>query len=206
MLRITILFMAFLAALVSPALSHVEAHLSPANILPQALAIDAPIPGYTVVPLTWEVLAFDNGTTVNLTGTIEQVHDQLSKINPDYPRNTSINALQLGTAGTAGFDIHCGPQGHGWSGADWNIIYVGYTYLYTVSGRPGQGPGPGSCGRVSCSYDSAIWWCNDNNHDFQLDSFGQIGDCAKGLYDKCQYWSADERSPRFRVVGQNFVS
>ncbi|KAL4932531.1 uncharacterized protein BDV17DRAFT_254644 [Aspergillus undulatus] len=21
--------------------------------------------------------------------------------------------------------------------------------------------GPGACGRVSCSYDAAIWWCND---------------------------------------------
>jgi hypothetical protein len=34
-------------------------------------------------------------------------------------------------------------------------------YLRRVQGRPRNGPRPGNCGRVSCSYKSAIWWCND---------------------------------------------
>lgn len=40
-------------------------------------------------------------------------------------------------------------------------IKQGIEYLGTVPGSPGQGPGPGSCGRVSCSYGAAIYWCND---------------------------------------------
>lgn len=27
--------------------------------------------------------------------------------------------------------------------------------------KPSNGPGPGRCGRVSCAYDTAIFWCND---------------------------------------------
>lgn len=40
-------------------------------------------------------------------------------------------------------------------------IWQGIDYLESVPGTPGNGPGPGNCGRVSCSYSSAIYWCND---------------------------------------------
>ena len=40
-------------------------------------------------------------------------------------------------------------------------ITQGISYLRGVGGQPVQGPGPGSCGRVSCAYNGAIWWCND---------------------------------------------
>lgn len=40
-------------------------------------------------------------------------------------------------------------------------IQEGIAYLGTVSGTPVEGPGPGACGRVSCSYGGAIYWCND---------------------------------------------
>jgi hypothetical protein len=37
-------------------------------------------------------------------------------------------------------------------------------YLYKIKPsveQPKSRPGPGMCGRVSCSYQTAIWWCND---------------------------------------------
>lgn len=40
-------------------------------------------------------------------------------------------------------------------------IQEGISHLRGVNGKPRNGPGPGNCGRVSCSYNSAIWWCND---------------------------------------------
>lgn len=46
-------------------------------------AIQAPIPGYAVVDITWQVDAFSNGTLVNVTGTIQQIYDQISEINPN---------------------------------------------------------------------------------------------------------------------------
>jgi hypothetical protein len=45
-----------------------------------------------------------------------------------------------------------------------NPIRRGIEYLRYVQGRPRNGPGPGNCGRVSCSYNAAIWWCNDVSH------------------------------------------
>ena len=40
-------------------------------------------------------------------------------------------------------------------------IYQGVMYLAHVGGVPEAGAGPNLCGRVSCSWDSAIYWCND---------------------------------------------
>ncbi len=43
-----------------------------------------------------------------------------------------------------------------------------------MPGRPANDAGPGNCGRVSCSYDAAIWWCNDvrySNCDDIIESF-----------------------------------
>lgn len=48
-----------------------------------------------------------------------------------------------------------------WPVANGNRIQDGINYLMGVGGQPSNGPGPGACGRVSCSYDAAIWWCND---------------------------------------------
>jgi hypothetical protein len=48
-----------------------------------------------------------------------------------------------------------------WSSARSKPISNGIKYLRGLSGHPRAGPGPGNCARVSCSYQSGIWWCND---------------------------------------------
>jgi hypothetical protein len=35
-------------------------------------------------------------------------------------------------------------------------------YLRGVKGDCSNQAGPGNCGRISCSWNSGIWWCNDN--------------------------------------------
>jgi hypothetical protein len=49
-----------------------------------------------------------------------------------------------------------------------NLVHIinGIEYLGKVRGVPTNGPGPGNCGRVSCSSNSAIWWCNDVSRIF----------------------------------------
>lgn len=44
--------------------------------------------------------------------------------------------------------------------ADKKSMYDGIKYLRTVPGQPKNPPGVASCGRVSCSWDTAIYWCN----------------------------------------------
>ena len=49
-----------------------------------------------------------------------------------------------------------------WTACRVDTIDDGIYYLEKkAQGIPGEGPGPASCGRVSCSYNAAIWWCND---------------------------------------------
>ncbi|KAM7202260.1 hypothetical protein V8F33_002977 [Rhypophila sp. PSN 637] len=161
------------------------------------LGLDAPIPGYTVVDLVWSVDAFGNGTIVNITGPVEKVYDELKRINaisitslPEAPANIDNITLSQDLSQA----INCvGP----WETANVGRIREGISHLKGVPGKPANSPGPGSCGRVSCSYQSAIWWCNDNKFTKTLDSFGAIGDCAQTIIDACH-------PTNDKIVGQNF--
>jgi hypothetical protein len=50
---------------------------------------------------------------------------------------------------------------HNFESANYIRIKEGVNYLRGVPGRPWLAAGPGKCARVSCSWNSAIWWCND---------------------------------------------
>lgn len=103
-----------------------------------------------------------------VTGTIQEVYSQLKQINPtfetDFPpvedNNTEVlAALQKRDT------VNCGVFSDTGSVV---AIKSGISHLRGVSGQPTNGPGPGNCGRVSCSYDSAIWWCNDVSKKFRI--------------------------------------
>ncbi|KAJ0414340.1 hypothetical protein BJY00DRAFT_318905 [Aspergillus carlsbadensis] len=77
-------------------------------------------------------------------------------------------------------DIHCFRS----VGVQKKYLRSGIKYLRKVKGRPHLPPK--KCGRVSCSYDSAIEWCNDREHDgFFLPSFNNIADGAQTILDIC---------------------
>ncbi len=57
-------------------------------------------------------------------------------------------------------DHFCEKPGTG-SYAYKSVIQREIKRLYGISGKPVNGPGPGNCGRVSCSSFSGIYWCND---------------------------------------------
>ncbi|KAL3442667.1 hypothetical protein BJX65DRAFT_286260 [Aspergillus insuetus] len=83
----------------------------------------------------------------------------------------------------SGSNVRCYPEDY-WE-ASRETIAEGIAYLRGVSGQPSAGPGPGACARVSCSYASAIWWCNDDPAGKTLDSFSSIADGAQYIYDNC---------------------
>lgn len=117
------------------------------------------ITGYGIEDFTWQIETTPGGPKVNVSGTIESVYSQLTKINPkfvdEYP---PIEVNETSSALTKRDDILCG----NWpDSAGTFAITQGISHLRGVSGVPTNGPGPGNCGRVSCSLDSAIWWCND---------------------------------------------
>ncbi|KAM7194191.1 hypothetical protein V8F20_008111 [Naviculisporaceae sp. PSN 640] len=185
MVRVATLFMAGLAVL--------------------ANGLEAPIPGYTVQDFVWEVEPWNNGTLVNITGPVEHVYDTLKKLNPDSVKNISItgtpdspNAVEFG-------DIKCGALTWNWGAASYYRIWEGVQYLKGVPGKPAASPGPGSCGRVSCSWKSAIWWCNDKKTENILPGFYSIADCAWELCQKCKENTSGEPGDDY-CRGQHFVN
>ena len=155
--------------------------------------------------MQWEVQAFVDGPKINITGTVEHVHSQLLKANPNYDvdfasfrEHPAVDTRSVEKR----FGPVCGGGGYNWQPADWPHILSNIDYLRTVPGKPTMGPGPGKCARVSCSYNDAVWWCNDNTNTFSLPSFSTIADCAQVLVDRC----LGALGSTGEVVGQNFVS
>ncbi|KAK4160029.1 hypothetical protein QBC43DRAFT_338541 [Cladorrhinum sp. PSN259] len=127
------------------------------------------------------------GLAVVLNGTVEQVHTQLLEINPNYEADfadimAAKDAERNLTRRQQGIDdVFC----NNWLHADLNPIMDGIRYLHRVPGRPQNGPGFGDCGRVSCSWKSAIWWCNDNTDSKILDNFDEIAESARDVVAGC---------------------
>ena len=111
----------------------------------------------------WEFEVSPGGPTVRLSGTIQEVHKELLKLNPDWDKSYLKHPSTHGSTLAKRLDFSrdeylCRDI---WATCSADAIENGVNYLRGVPGAPANGPGPGNCGRVSCSHDSAIWWCND---------------------------------------------
>lgn len=126
----------------------------------------APIPGYSIFIPEWEVEVTPGGEKVLLNGTVEEVYHELVKLNPNYDvdfadqfaeRKRDLAKRDLFPQDRVG----CNPGPNNWDLCRLGAIEEGIDYLKGLSGHPRNGGGPGACGRVSCSYNAAIYWCND---------------------------------------------
>ncbi|KAK4182594.1 hypothetical protein QBC35DRAFT_444941 [Podospora australis] len=164
------------------------------------------IPGYGLVEISWEVQTTSGGPTVVLNGTMEEVHAQLLEINPKYDQEFAHVQTKRGAVEEAApkasrnalakrDNTLCG----NWPSASKSRIQQDINYLRNdVGGRPGNGPGPGNCGRVSCSNNAAIYWCNDNNFSYTLNGWWEIADGAQAIVNDCA-------SAASYVSGQRFI-
>ncbi|KAF5512040.1 hypothetical protein CGCA056_v011703 [Colletotrichum aenigma] len=125
----------------------------------KAIAQIAPIEGYGVADLEWEVEIFPDGRTEIFKGTIEQIVENLQKVNPDWKQDFNISAAPEAAAASVNellgddgewavtkradwseFSVSCFGR---WQPADGWHIYEGIEYLARLSGKPTNGPGPG---------------------------------------------------------------
>ncbi|KAK1248934.1 hypothetical protein MKX08_007154 [Trichoderma sp. CBMAI-0020] len=170
--------------------------------------LDAPIPGYGVVELEWEVETTPGGPTVLVNGTIEAVYDKLTKINPNFTAEYPLQAKNHAANGT--LEKRYTVDGYlcwsPWPYTSFFAIDDGVSYLRGVRGQPTNGPGPGNCGRVSCSYQSAIWWCNDNSQSKTLQDFGAIADGAEFIAYNCNAAVTVAGIPEVVTAGQIFYT
>jgi hypothetical protein len=102
-------------------------------------------PGYGVVDLEWEVTPFEGGESILVNGTLQDSIAAAVALNPDFkmPQKRSNTVRGLAKRGR----IVCG----NFPSASTRRVEEGVQYLHSVDGRPRNGPGPGNCGRVSCS-------------------------------------------------------
>lgn len=174
-----------------------------------------PIPGYGIEDVTWEVKAHPDGPTMNVIGTVQQVYAALDKVNPNFCQDFGVDnklkanssVLAVATESPSNYELQslvCNVFDY----AQRTATQDGIKHLNGVPGAPANGPGPGNCGRVSCSYESAIYWCNDNPTVKSLDSYSSIGWAAQFVLDsndkKCSdIWG--ELPSDNGVKGQVFV-
>ncbi|CEJ87472.1 hypothetical protein VHEMI04426 [[Torrubiella] hemipterigena] len=177
--------------------------------LPNAgkLVVGDAIEGYGVEKIQWE---FDgpDGSKIHVNGTMEQVVHHM-RIN--YPSHNifhtqeEMKALHARGELAARTDFHGAPFNCNWPKC-WDVgIIQGIQYLRGLKGRPSNGPGPGNCGRVSCSYDNAIWWCNDTKQTKTLQSFSSIADGAQFIESHCVSNNGALAGQVFHPTGWNVI-
>lgn len=120
--------------------------------------------------LFWQEADLGLNSNVSATGTVQDALTKMAMFDPVSA--AAINASVLSNTTSAALDQSVGPNEdyvattrfcNNMPGGLASSLRIkqGIQYLGTVSGTPTEGPGPGNCGRVSCSYGGAIYWCND---------------------------------------------
>ncbi len=111
-----------------------------------------------LVEPSWEVAPYPGAAPITLNGTVEQVYAKLLEINPNYDEDFKDSEPELEPTRSLKKrkdTLVC----DGEHSADTTRIDQGIKYLRKVKGSPQLSPW--ACSRVSCSWYSAIIWCND---------------------------------------------
>ncbi|KAK4676496.1 hypothetical protein QC764_401053 [Podospora pseudoanserina] len=164
-------------------------HAAPAT---PGLTLDD-VDDFTIVPVYWELPVKPddpNDATVTVEGTIQQA---IAKMDTGYPGWNQTFQAGLGdvsyvSASLAALAALKDPTYDCKIKTDMaNILAIkwGIHYLRAIPGKAKNGPGPKNCGRVSCSWDSAIYWCNEDSSGDKELYWGQIADLAQGILDNC---------------------
>ncbi|KAI0018972.1 hypothetical protein F4780DRAFT_793781 [Xylariomycetidae sp. FL0641] len=153
---------------------------------------------------------FADGPDVTFTGTAEQIFAHILAVNPSYETDfpgelPDTNATQLESMMAQDQDhVICNVGGDG-PAQDWAILH-GISYIGKLKGNCGASPGPNVCGRISCSYDSGIWWCNDKPESVQYpcDKFASwaqvIASSCEDKWDGFIWGQAFSSNDSFNVI------
>ncbi|RYO81145.1 hypothetical protein DL766_006791 [Monosporascus sp. MC13-8B] len=179
---------------------------------PRGISIHNVLPeGYATINITWKgfesVHGFE-GIAAGQTfgGSIQDVTRQLKKFGdpervfPSMKRGCDIAVDKEPPSDNR--EVTCRSGGGG--PVSQKTINDGISYLKSLPddlrcGNQPPEPGKGACGRISCSYHAAIWWCNHNTHTvkFKCNLFAKY---AQNLVDKCSY----PLGKSYTVQGQDY--
>ncbi|KAI0526015.1 hypothetical protein F5B22DRAFT_642172 [Xylaria bambusicola] len=146
--------------------------------------------------LGWTGRIEEDGELKSFTGSsLQHIEAQILEIQPDFTWSRDIEPANSRVEG----DIICDIS---WKPSFASVFHIrqGISYLHKIHGDCVNGPGPGNCSRVSCSYNSGIWFCNDNPQPMSVPC-STFGDRAWDIIEKC-YAYGD--FPNDSVHGQVF--
>lgn len=123
------------------------------------------VPGAFEVRIEWDVQAFPDGGVITLNGTVQDIHEQLLKINPNYDADFNLDKLDTGSKKLSARNefsnstVICDPKLF----KKGSVYRLGQDidYLRSLNGQPRNRGGTGACGRVSCAHGTGIWWCKE---------------------------------------------
>ncbi|KAK4640017.1 hypothetical protein QC761_611385 [Podospora bellae-mahoneyi] len=125
-----------------------------------------------------------NSATVSVFGTIQEAVAQMEAQFPGW--NATFQAQQPSYSTVRSLRSGLLSLRWPWVKTGWLAVKDGIAYLRKVTtAAPKNGPGPNNCGRVACGYNAAIYWCNDNDKEKELESWGSIADGAEYIYGEC---------------------
>ncbi|KAL8329670.1 hypothetical protein RB597_005108 [Gaeumannomyces tritici] len=159
--------------------------------------------------IQWKGILEEGKPEVILSGKdFEDIERKAKDLNPSYTifateNSTALEARGEALKGRQTEQIICD---HPLERAGVDAIREGIAYLRTILGQCRADPGPWSCGRVSCSWNSAIHYCNDNSEE-HWEPCRWIGDVAEGIIRLCENnggVSGEARDQRrwYTVVGR----
>ncbi|XDG05562.1 hypothetical protein ABKA04_005177 [Annulohypoxylon sp. FPYF3050] len=151
--------------------------------------------GYRLTNLTWTGNITEDGPEMKFTGVdLRDIDAQILKANPNFtwPKTNSTDVA----------------DGEAWLTCDPNNIWYAQAFrieegIQYLKDRHGTGKctmdaGPRVCTRISCSYKSAIHWCNDNSVPIEENCM-LWNHYAQNILDACRSNDAANR-----VRGQKF--
>ncbi|KAI1129171.1 hypothetical protein F5Y10DRAFT_158683 [Nemania abortiva] len=153
---------------------------------------------YSVSDIEWRGFEDFNEDQV-FTGTIENVINQMRQIKGAHYTPSFVSKAESQVFKTkpdyhaANHDILCGG-----SEADPRRIDQGVDYLNHLPDSALCSNPPKTCGRISCSWNSAILWCNDKTDPGDAHKCNMFGQYAAEIVDKCAIYDTNPR-----VCGRN---
>ncbi|EMR69980.1 hypothetical protein MGN70_009537 [Eutypa lata] len=153
--------------------------------------------GFVEVPTTWSGFEV-NGEKMAFNGTIQDVIRQIKVLDPGYDFDKHLTNNATDSPDWASNQVSRLPPsnilttkcGDLTRGATSSSIEEGAYYLQHLDASLLCGSQPGSwdsptCGRISCSYQGAIWNCNYNEHSVAYPCW-TFGVYAWGVADLCE--------------------
>ncbi|XXH02105.1 hypothetical protein Hte_008471 [Hypoxylon texense] len=155
--------------------------------------------GYTIGDITWKGNITNGGPEMSFTGpSFRDIEAQILQANPNFtwPDQNTTDSVPFSEKKQ---DFLTCDLANFW----WAVKYRiqdGINYLKGKTGRCYIEAGPKVCSRISCSYHSAIFWCNDNDAPLWIDC-NLWSQYTQNIVDQC---SVD--NPSQDVKGQQFDS